>query len=129
QLQQSVTKQSSQFINSLFRCAINRSIITQASPYNFHSFCVVVNLSNLDAARRFVRQLFVAEEVVFKSIYQSLRAIMYVFEMAIGDIGFKDGDNLVIRLRAVNHAQAADGTRADEEITMRECLFCQHADI
>src|SRR5947209_5874140 len=66
---------------------------------------------------------------MLQAVNQTFRAIMYIFEMAVGDIGFEHGDNLVISFCAVNHAQAANGKSADEEVAVRESFFRQHADV
>ena len=49
--------------------------------------------------------------------------------MSVSDIRFEDGDDLVVGFLAVNHAESADGTRADEEVAVRESLFRQHANV
>src|SRR5947209_12389379 len=66
---------------------------------------------------------------MFETINQTFRAITDIFEMAVGDIGFEHGDNLVISFCAVNHAQAANGKSANEEVAVRESFFREHADV
>src|SRR5579885_2228846 len=49
--------------------------------------------------------------------------------MAVSHVALQHGDDLVVGLAAVNHAEAADGFRPHEEARVRDGPLGQHADV
>jgi len=90
---------------------------------------VIVNFFDFDTARRFLRLLLLAEKIMLQAVYEAGRGICDVAEVAVGNIGFEDRNDLVIGFVAVDQAQTANRQGADEEIAVCGRSLGEDADI
>src|SRR5947209_6590409 len=122
-------QQPPQLIHSLFRRSVARVVVFEAAANGLTRGVAVVHVGDLDAARAFLRQLLVGQEVVLQAVYQTLWRFADVLDVAVGHVLLQHGDDLVVGLVAVNHAQAADGLGAHQEVGVRGGALREHADV
>ena len=90
-----------------------------------------VDLRDLDAAtgRALAGGLLVREEVVAQAVEEGRGALVDVAPGAVDGVALEDGDDLVVGLVAVEHAQAADGHGAQEDVAAGDGLLGEDADV
>src|SRR5262245_4726228 len=76
-----------------------------------------------------VGRLFVGEKVVAEPLEESSGAFRNVRQSAVREVSIEDGDDLVVGLLIIEHAQPANRTGVDEDIAVRHRLLGQNADV
>src|SRR4029450_10898053 len=94
------------------------------SPPLFRS----IDMSDLDPDRP-AWELLVGEEVVLQALYESGRALVDLEPAPVHRVPGEDGDDLVVRLVAVDHAEAADRNRLDEDVAVRDVALTEPPDV
>ncbi len=92
------------------------------------SFLGSVDFSDL-ARACLSRLLFVGNEVVLQALDEGVRAIVDVAPGSKGGIVFHHPDEFVVRFVVVDHAQAADDARGEQNIAMGDGTLRDDADV
>ena len=77
----------------------------------------------------FFRQLFVSQEIMLQPIDQPRRRVGDVLDVPVAHVGLEHGNDFIVGFVAVDHAEAADRHRPDNEVAVRGGPLREHADI
>ena len=124
-----VFQQMAQLDQTVFGRAKARTVVVDAPSHHLSRALAIVDFRDFDATRTFVRQLLVAQEVMAEAVDHPLRSLRDVTQRTVSDIAFENRDDLVVGFVAVDHAQAADRQRANDEVTVRGRSLGENADV
>src|SRR6266536_2322886 len=100
-----------------------RFVVRSATADDVVRFGAVVHVGDLDPRTGDAGSLFIGEEVVLQTCDQGRRAFPHVAPAAVQRVAFHHGNDLVVGLIAVDHAQAADRNGPQDYVAVREALL------
>src|SRR5580765_8607464 len=74
-----------------------------------------VHVGDLGVAPLGARHVLVREEIVAEALHEGGGAVAEIAEAAVGRVALQHGEDLVVRLRAVEHPEAADGPGGNDD--------------
>jgi len=116
-------------VQNLLKIAEPGLVVAQAAANDFFSLFASVGVSDLANTGCRTWRLFVCQEIMAQAVKHRRWNIADIGPSSIGRIVFQHGDNLIVGLILIDHAQATDGNTFNEDVAMLNRSITQHADV
>lgn len=104
-------------------------VVVLAAPDDFVRFFAAVDMGDLCLPVRRAGRVFVCEEVVGQPVDHVVRTVRDVFDISVQSVALENTDDLVVRFVPVQHAETADWSRLQKDVSMRDVGFHEDADV
>ena len=104
-------------------------VIFLRTTNNIVGFATVVDMGDLGGRCGREEGFLICKKVVLQALDQWVRALIDITHIAVEGVVFEYGDDFVVGLIAVDHAQAADWNGLQQDIAVCKRSFGQYADV